>query len=99
MDRLRAKSLLLTGYLEHLLKQELSEHVVILTPASSSERGCQLSISFSIDLDEASKRVREAGVTCDIRRPNVMRIAPAPLYNSFTDVFEFVTILKAALSV
>lgn len=94
MDRLRAKSLLLTGYLESLLKSELPDRVKILTPSDPAQRGCQLSLSFDIDIDEASKRVAAAGVMCDIRRPNVMRIAPTPLYNSFSDVFEFVQLLK-----
>lgn len=50
-----------------------------------------------MDIDDVFKRIQSRGVMCDVRRPNVMRIAPTPLYNSFTDVFEFVTILKAAL--
>jgi kynureninase len=94
MDRLRAKSILLTGYLEYLLRTELSGRVKIITPTEPSRRGAQLSVSFDIDIDEASKRVTAAGVICDIRRPNVMRIAPAPLYNSFSDIFEFVQLLK-----
>lgn len=97
MDRLRAKSLLLTGYLETLLRSQLSDRVKIITPADPARRGCQLSLSFDIDIDEASKRVAAAGVMCDIRRPNVMRIAPTPLYNSFADVYEFVSLLQKVI--
>lgn len=97
MDRLRQKSILLTNYLEKLLLQEVAEHVSIITPSTNEDRGCQLSICFKIDLDEAMKKVAAAGVMCDVRRPNVMRIAPAPLYNSFRDVFDFVSILKTVL--
>lgn len=97
MDRLRAKSELLTGYLEMLLKQELSEHITIVTPTNPAERGCQLSLVFDFDIDEAAKKVQAAGVIFDVRRPNVMRIAPAPLYNSFGDVFDFVSALKVVL--
>lgn len=97
MDRLREKSLLLTGYLEMLLHQELPAEVTIVTPTDTASRGCQLSLVFNFDIDEAAKRVQAAGIMFDIRRPNVMRIAPAPLYNSFGDVFEFVSALKKVL--
>jgi kynureninase len=89
--------LLLTGYLEYLLRSELSDHVTIFTPSNPDERGCQLSLSFKIDIDEIFKKLQEHGIMCDVRRPNVMRIAPTPLYNSFYDVYEFVTILKKVL--
>jgi kynureninase len=49
-------------------------------------------------VDGVLKALNARGVMCDVRRPNVMRIAPTPLYNSFSDVFEFVTILKDALA-
>jgi kynureninase len=97
MNRLRAKSVLLTGYLEYLLRTELPGRVKIITPTEPSRRGSQLSVSFDIDIDEASQRVTAAGVICDVRRPNVMRIAPAPLYNSFGDIYEFVQLLKKSM--
>lgn len=50
------------------------------------------------DVDGVLKALNARGVMCDVRRPNVMRIAPTPLYNSFSDVFEFVQILKDALA-
>ncbi|KAJ1422139.1 pyridoxal phosphate-dependent transferase [Ochromonadaceae sp. CCMP2298] len=105
MDKLRSKSLLLTGYLESLLRSELSNDVSIFTPADPQQRGCQLSLSFSactvsthIDIDTILEALQSEGVICDARKPNVIRIAPTPMYNSFRDVFEFVRILKAVLA-
>jgi kynureninase len=117
MDALRSKSLLLTGYLESLLRSELSNDVSIFTPADPQQRGCQLSLSFSactvaegagveegvkvsthIDIDTILEALQSEGVICDARKPNVIRIAPTPMYNSFRDVFEFVRILKAVLA-
>lgn len=98
MPALRKKSLLLTGYLEYLLKAELAEYVEIFTPDNPNERGCQLSLAFPRgNIDEIFNLLKNQGVVCDTRKPNIMRIAPTPLYNSFTDVYEFVNILKAIL--
>jgi len=99
MHRLRAKSLLLTGYLEHLLGAEIGpDNVRIFTPEDPAQRGCQLSVTFlRHDVEAVNKALLAAGVICDVRKPDVMRVAPAPLYNSFTDVFRFVQLLKDAL--
>jgi acetyl esterase/lipase len=84
----------LTGYLEHLLKQEMPHRLTIITPSDPARRGAQLSLIFDVDVDAAAAKLASAGVICDVRRPNVIRVAPAPFYNSFTDVYEFVKILK-----
>lgn len=97
MEVLRAKSLLLTGYLEYLLVTELADHCKIFTPSDPAQRGAQLSVMFKVDLDETLKKLGERGVMCDIRRPSCMRIAPTPLYNSFSDVYEFVKVLGTVL--
>lgn len=98
MSALLAKSLLLTGLLEHLLLTEVPEgEVSIFTPSDPAQRGCQLSLSFRQDLDAVFSKLQAAGVVCDVRKPNVMRVAPAPLYNSALDVYEFVQLLKGAL--
>lgn len=98
MERMRSKSLLLTAYLEHLIKTEIpAGKVSIFTPSDPSQRGCQLSLSFQDDIDEIFSFLQSEGIICDVRRPNVMRIAPTPLYNSFSDVYEFVQILKQKL--
>lgn len=96
----------MTAFLEILLKSELSKQVKILTPSDPEQRGCQLSLSFDvlkkdstpISCDEVLELLNKNAVICDVRRPNVIRIAPAPLYNSFYDVFEFVGILKNILN-
>jgi len=100
MTRLRAKSLLLTGLLEHLLRSQVpAGEVTIFTPADPEQRGCQLSLTFRQDLEAVFAALQAAGVVCDVRKPNVMRVAPAPLYNSARDVYDFVQLLKTALGV
>jgi kynureninase len=99
MKALRKKSVLLTGYLEYLLKAiDPHEHrFVIITPVRPEERGCQLSIF----LKENGKRIFNSlvrkGVSLDWREPNVIRLAPVPLYNTFEEVFRFAEIFKLAL--
>lgn len=96
MDRLRAKSLALTGYLEYLLKEKLAEEVEILTPADPARRGCQLSLRLHAGRRAARQvfeQLEAAGVTGDWREPDVIRVAPVPLYNSYADVYAFVDIL------
>merc|ERR1712037_355772 len=61
------------------------------------QNGCQLSLVFNCDLNQVHSRIEKRGVVCDVRLPSAMRIAPAPLYNSFNDVLAFVTILQEAL--
>jgi kynureninase len=96
MAALREKSLKLTGYLEFLLKEKLAEQVDIITTADPAERGCQLSLRLHKGR-AAARRVFEdleaAGVTGDWREPDVIRVAPVPLYNSYSDVFRFVETL------
>jgi len=96
---LRNKSKQLTAYLRFLLQNRLPKHVDIITPDEDLS-GCQLSISIRSD-DKTGQQVfnaiEAAGVTCDWREPNVIRVAPVPLYNSFTDCVRFVNILEAAL--
>jgi kynureninase len=101
MDKLRTKSLMLTGYLEFLLREKLSEAVEILTPADPERRGCQLSLQLHAGRHQARRvyeRLEEAGVTGDWREPDVIRVAPVPLYNSYTDVFGFVEILAGLVT-
>ena len=98
MEALHKKSIKLTGYLESLLTEDLASEVEIITPKNLEERGCQLSLQL---ISGNGKKIFEAitrrGVIADWREPNVIRIAPAPLYNSFEDVFKFVSILKEEL--
>lgn len=97
IQNLRSKSVLLTGYLEHLLKTQIGKSVEIITPSDPTQRGCQLSLIFQIDVSALGKRLSENGVICDVRKPHVLRVAPTPLYNSFQDVFKFVEVIKLEL--
>lgn len=89
MENLRKKSKLLTGFLEYLLRTQLKERVKILTPMEEEERGCQLSLFFEKDVKHLNHFLKEKGIICDVRKPNVIRVSPAPLYNSFSDVWKF----------
>jgi kynureninase len=101
MDRLRKKSILLTSYLEYLLETEIGpEKIEIFTPKNPEQRGCQLSIAFlaNVQSEDVNKVLALNGIICDTRKPNVMRVAPTPLYNSFNDVYDFIQILKKSLN-
>jgi len=97
MERIRAKSMLLTGYLEYLLKQRGGHESSIITPHDPAQRGAQLSLLLKKNVKALSKRLSERGVICDWREPDVLRVAPAPLYNSFQEVHRFVEIFTAEL--
>ncbi|CAN5590167.1 kynureninase [soil metagenome] len=97
MTALRTKSERLTGFLESLIDQIGNERILVITPRNTAERGCQLSISVK-DADKSLfAAVTERGVVADWREPDVIRVAPAPLYNSFGDVFRFAEILRSVL--
>ena len=124
--RLRSKSMMLTGYLEHMLKvqvgaintEEFAESgassapdaasaaapasaavsVRILTPRDPSARGAQLSLLFSMPVRRLHRALCLWGIVTDVREPNVLRVSPAPLYNTFSDVFLFVQRLKTVLA-
>lgn len=97
--RLRTKSILLTGFLAFLLKQSdpTEMHFSILTPANAKERGCQLSLYMHRNGRNVFQFLTSKGVIADWREPNVIRVAPVPLYNTFEDVFRFSEFLRAAI--
>ncbi len=98
MPALLEKSKKLTDYLESLL-QEISDHVSIISPKDSEKRGCQLSLQITSGHGKMIfDKITEKGVIADWREPDVIRVAPIPLYNSYEDVFRFVAILKATLN-
>lgn len=100
MARLREKSLALTGLLERRLDESLSGEVEILTPREPARRGCQLSLRLRDGAAagrEVYARLGEAGIVCDWREPDVVRVAPVPLYNRYQDVEQFVAALGKAL--
>ncbi|MDC7995866.1 kynureninase [Altibacter sp. HG106] len=97
MEALRKKSVQLTGYLEFLLNSLNNQHVTIITPRQPEARGCQLSIQVQDANRSLHEQLTDAGVISDWREPDVIRVAPTPLYNSFVDVFQFVDRLKKVL--
>jgi kynureninase len=104
MEDIRKKSVQLTGYLEYLLKEfprpeELQGCYTILTPSNQGERGAQISIRLKPGLlDKVMANLEEQGIVVDDRKPDVIRVAPAPLYNSFADVWLFMNCFVLALS-
>lgn len=90
---LREKSEKLTGYMEFLLKQVTHLSFEIITPDDPARRGCQLSMLFTDKGREVFDALTASGVVADWREPNVIRIAPVPLYNTFEDAFRFYDIM------
>ena len=97
MERLRAKSVILTAYLEFLLRQRSAGRFEIITPREPERRGAQLSLRILHGGVAVCKRLLENGVVCDWREPDILRVAPVPLYNSFQDARRFADRLDAAL--
>lgn len=98
MTRLRAKSIKLTGYLEYLIDDLSSDKIRVITPRNPLERGCQLSLQIKDSNKLLHDALTERGVVCDWREPDVIRVAPTPMYNSFEDVFQFVKHLKEVVA-
>lgn len=98
MDRLRKKAIQLTGYLEYLVKSLGEDVVEIITPADPTQRGSQLSIRVKNATKDLFNIISEKGVIADWREPDVIRVAPTAMYNSYEDVHHFYTILKSAIA-
>jgi kynureninase len=99
MERLRDKSVALTGFMEELLAP-LEPRLRIITPRDAGARGCQLSIRIAGGAGPGRRvfeGLRAAGVVCDWRSPDIIRVAPVPLYNSFEDVARFALRLAGLL--
>lgn len=94
---LREKSVKLTGYLESLINCLNDDRISIITPRDVESRGCQISIRVRNADRSLHERIVARGVFADWREPDVIRVAPVPLYNSFGDVFRFAQILKECL--
>lgn len=98
MPALRRKSVLLTGFLEFLLSQLDSDQFEVITPTDPKQRGCQLSILMRENGRQVFDYIIRKGVSADWRERDVIRVAPVPLYNTFTEVYRFVEIFSEALS-
>jgi kynureninase len=106
MVALRTKSLKLTGYLELLLRRQQTQSkgedgkFDIITPADPAQRGAQLSLKLEEGLlDTVMATLEDHGVVVDERKPDVIRVAPAPLYNTFADVYDFASAFQDALAI
>jgi kynureninase len=97
MDALRSKSVSLTGYLEFLLNRRNSASFSIITPQEEERRGCQLSIRVPQNGQALCERLAGEGIIGDWREPDMFRVAPVPLYNSYQDVFRFTEQFTAAI--
>ncbi|MEQ9261641.1 MAG: kynureninase [Owenweeksia sp.] len=101
MEALREKAVKLTAYLEFIIQEVANQTQVnlkILTPAEPEKRGCQLSLVVPENGKRVFETISAKGVIADWREPDVIRMAPVPLYNSYRDVYDFGLILKEALT-
>lgn len=109
IEKLREKSIALTGFLEKLLHKSKyykngktsdgKPSFEIITPSNASERGAQLSLLFHPEetMEKVMEYLHSHGTVCDERRPNVIRVAPIPLYNTFIDCVNFSELLDDAM--
>ncbi|CAD5235507.1 unnamed protein product [Bursaphelenchus xylophilus] len=107
MRQLREKSLKLTGYLEYLIDEHFSSadvtnaarkiQISLITPRDPEQRGCQLSLQFNCDIALIFEELVKRGCAVDKRYPNVIRVAPVHMYNSFEDCWRFVEALKESI--
>lgn len=95
IEALRKKSIRLTGYLRYLIDEIPNGPWDILTPKKAEERGAQLTLRLKKDPQKIFTALESQGVICDFRMPDALRIAPAPLYNSFDDIWRFAEILSS----
>ncbi len=97
MERLRQKSLSMSAYLEYLLTRGGSTRFEIITPSDPHSRGCQLSIRVKDDARAVFDSLRASGVVGDFRAPDVIRVAPVPLYNSYLEIYRFAQLFAEAV--
>jgi kynureninase len=94
IGKIRTKSLQLTAYLAYLLQQLQTIQFEIITPINPEERGAQLSLYFNVNGKAIHQKMMDNGIVVDYREPGVIRVAPAPLYCGFQDVYRFYEILR-----
>jgi kynureninase len=105
MKDLRSKSLVLTAYAQHLLDLILADSTSeeppfkVITPRNPLQRGTQLSVFLRPGLlDNVSEQLELNGIICDKRKPDVIRVAPVPMYCTFSDVYEFMAVFRKAIA-
>jgi kynureninase len=97
IENLRAKSVVLTNYLEFLLEQHASDGFSIITPRDPAQRGAMLSLRIRKGGRAICDRLAKHGVVCDWREPDILRASLAPIYNSFLDAYAFAERFISAL--
>jgi kynureninase len=96
LEALREKSVLLTGYLEFLIRRIQGGAYELLTPEEPEARGCQLSLRVNIGAKALLGALESKGIVADFREPGVLRFAPVPLYNTFAEVWQLAKALGDA---
>lgn len=94
-DRLRKKSVSMSNFLMELLDEIPDDKVTYITPGSVAEKGCQVSIRVKNADKELFDRLSAQNLVADWREPDVIRIAPTPLYNTFEEIYRFVELLRS----
>ncbi|CAF0890984.1 unnamed protein product [Brachionus calyciflorus] len=100
IENLRKKSKILTAYMEALLNKTFDRNnnsetgIEYITPTDPEERGAQISIRFKNNVRLVHDELEKRGVVCDFREPDVLRFAPVPLYNTFSDIYKMVKTLE-----
>lgn len=98
LEKLNVKTRKLTGYLEQLVTSIGTEIIEIITPSDPKQRGCQLSIRVKNADKSLFEELTKQNIISDWREPDVIRVAPVPLYNSYEDCYKFSDILKTTLT-
>src|SRR5262245_9103515 len=96
LEHLRARSARMTAYLLALIDRLPEGRVEVITPRRPDERGCQVSLRIRAGAQGLLAALQAGGVICDFREPDVVRVAPVPLYNTFHEIWRFARILERA---
>ena len=96
IEPLRARSERLTAYLLTLIDDLGSERLEVITPREPARRGCQISLRVRRAPRDLAAALASAGVACDLREPDVIRVSAAPLYNGFHEIWRFARALEGA---
>ena len=99
-DNLLEKSRALSEYLYFVLNHinQPEEKFNIITPCNIEQRGCQVSLSIHNNAKAVFDTLMPLGIFSDWREPNVIRVAPVPLYNNFEEIFIFADTLRQLLA-
>lgn len=101
MEKIHAKRKFLAAYLHFVLneinQQQTEKIIEVITPINEEEHGCQVSMLMLKDGKKIFDALMQQGVIADWREPNVIRVAPVPLYNSFEDIFNFGSIISKTI--